>query len=265
MYPIYFGLADAPLFGADHEGAPETRRGTGIVLCYPLGHEYIRVHRAFRNLAADLSGQGWPVLRFDYHGTGDSAGEANEMRVARCVSDLHLAAGELKDMSGVSRVSFVGLRLGATIAATAAAQRNDVDTLVAWDPVARGSSYLSQLKTLHEGWVQSRPWTPQRPDPTAPEIIGFPMPAELERELAAIDVGKLRTPLARRSCVIVSAAAAEQEQAKYWQAHLSAAAQADGWTTLPPARGGWDDPESAHVSLQPREALDAILAIVDTP
>ena len=48
-------------------------RQSAIVLCQPLGHGYLRAHRAFRNLAVSLASQGFHVLRFDYYGCGDSA------------------------------------------------------------------------------------------------------------------------------------------------------------------------------------------------
>jgi pimeloyl-ACP methyl ester carboxylesterase len=262
MYPFFFGPSRTPLFGIYHEGAPNPSRNGSVVLCHPLGHEYIRVHRAFRNLAVDLSRNGWHVLRFDYYGTGDSSGDGGEMRIARCLDDLDLAIDELKDMSGTRRVSLVGLRLGSTLAAIAASKRHDIDTLLAWDPVGRGKPYLSDLRQLHKAWLETRPWTPQRPDARAPEIIGFPMPLELERELMEIDLAKLSPSLARRVCVVLSGSAGPEVNVKYWRDHVGTKSGRDQWIELPAASHGWDDPLSAHRSLQPRETLDVILSVM---
>ena len=63
MLPILFGPRDARLFGVFH-GATTTPRSEGIVLCQPIGHEYIRAHRTFRQLAVHLAGAGtldWPA------------------------------------------------------------------------------------------------------------------------------------------------------------------------------------------------------------
>ena len=46
-------------------------RATGVLLCNPLGDDLIRAHRPFRHLAEDLSAAGFPVLRFDFDGTGE--------------------------------------------------------------------------------------------------------------------------------------------------------------------------------------------------
>jgi len=36
------------------------------------------VHRTYRHLADRLTARGLPTLRFDYDGTGDSAGESDD-------------------------------------------------------------------------------------------------------------------------------------------------------------------------------------------
>ncbi|MEM7392313.1 MAG: hypothetical protein AAF492_08175, partial [Verrucomicrobiota bacterium] len=44
----------------------------------------------------------------------------------------------------------IGLRLGAALAMKTASQRDDIEALVLWDPVVRGTMYLEDLKTAHE-------------------------------------------------------------------------------------------------------------------
>src|SRR4029077_6329596 len=70
---FWFGPPDRRAFGWYHAplGAP---RDMAVVLCPSLGHESVCTHRAYRPLAEQLATLGFPVLRFDYHGTGDSAG-----------------------------------------------------------------------------------------------------------------------------------------------------------------------------------------------
>ena len=93
------------------------------MLCYPWGQEYLRAHRSMRLLADMIAARGCDVLRFDYSGTGDSGGDATTASFVEWESDIETAIDELKDMAGVSRVSLVGLRLGATLAARVAEGR----------------------------------------------------------------------------------------------------------------------------------------------
>ena len=66
MRPVVFGNR----FGWLHAGS-----GTrGVVLCNTYGHEYVWTYSGMRHLADALSARGMWVLRFDYRGTGDSAG-----------------------------------------------------------------------------------------------------------------------------------------------------------------------------------------------
>jgi alpha/beta superfamily hydrolase len=76
MTPLLFGSADAPLYGVHHAPQAAPQR-TGIVLCYPFGQEYMRAHRACRQLAMLLAKKGYHVLRFDYSGTGNSSGDVD--------------------------------------------------------------------------------------------------------------------------------------------------------------------------------------------
>ena len=72
----------------------------GFVLCPPQGHEAIQFHRALRQLAVLLSDAGFPVLRFDQAGCGDSAGGDDAWQLARWRDDVRLAHQELKTPEG---------------------------------------------------------------------------------------------------------------------------------------------------------------------
>ena len=66
-----------------------------IVLCYPMAHEYMYVHRAFRQLANRLARTGFHVFRFDYYGFGDSAGESEESHIEQWIKDISEAIDEI--------------------------------------------------------------------------------------------------------------------------------------------------------------------------
>ena len=83
--------------------------------------EGLRAQRAIKQLASMLAKGGLHVLRFDYFGTGDSAGGCGEGSVAQWLSDIFTAAEELSDTAGVKEISLAGLRFGGTLATMAAA------------------------------------------------------------------------------------------------------------------------------------------------
>ena len=69
----WFGPEEGPLFGWLHWPDDGTARA-GVVVCPPSGYEAVCAHRTLRVVAERLAERGFAVLRFDYDGTGDSAG-----------------------------------------------------------------------------------------------------------------------------------------------------------------------------------------------
>jgi len=148
LKPLWFGPVDRPLFGWLH--VPENGGARGGVLLSPtLGIEEVNARYAYRRLADQLAEAGFAVLRFDYEGTGDSAGEGDEPgRVAAWLASIRTAL-ELVQSLGVGRVGVVGLRMGATLAAEILGSGPTVvDDLVLWDPCASGRSFLREQSAL---------------------------------------------------------------------------------------------------------------------
>lgn len=142
--PIWFGPTDRPLFGWIYLPA---RVLGGVVLCPPLGLEELSARRTIRTLAERLAARGMVCLRLDYSGTGDSAGELDELAgTDTWIRDIAAAIACVRD-TGVSRIGVVGLRLGATLAAEAAVGQ-DLDALVLWDPCETGKTFLREQRIL---------------------------------------------------------------------------------------------------------------------
>lgn len=142
MTPFFFGRTEVQLFGA--YDAPAGGGRNAVVLCYPFGREYLLAHGTFRLLARKLAAAGLHVLRFDYSGTGDSAGEIEDAREARWVADVSTAIDEVKELAQAEQVTLVGMRYGAALAARAVRGRADVNRLVLWDAVTDGAGYLAR-------------------------------------------------------------------------------------------------------------------------
>jgi alpha/beta superfamily hydrolase len=147
--PLFFGRAGRQLYGVYE--APESRaRAQAIVICPPFGREYLFAHPTERLLARQLAGAGFHVLRFDYFGTGDSAGGFEDANPSMWREDIESAVAEVRDLGQVARVGLIGLRYGALFAAQAAAHCGEIEQLVLWDPIVDGKAYLQSLGTSAE-------------------------------------------------------------------------------------------------------------------
>jgi pimeloyl-ACP methyl ester carboxylesterase len=147
--PLYLGTRERRLFAVYEPAATKDRRTRAAVLCHPWGGEYIYAHRTMRQLAVRLSACGFHTLRFDYFGTGDSGGEDSEANPAAAQADVESAIEGLQDIAGAARVTLVGLRLGATLAARAAMRREEnVEALVLWDPIVSPEEAAGMARSL---------------------------------------------------------------------------------------------------------------------
>ncbi len=205
MTPFYFGPQNA-LFGIDCPPLSGSVRLCGIVLCYPAGQEYLRVHRAFRQLSLSLARAGFHVLRFDYSGCGDSAGEGDEGDIGQWLADISAAVEQVKERGGVARVALVGVRLGATLGALVGVERRDLAGLVLWEPIVDGREYLRTLMTLHRDWLRAVFSKPKqdRTDGRRLEILGFPLTDRMRRGTEGIDLLALEKPPAPDVLIIES-------------------------------------------------------------
>jgi len=149
MKPVIFDEC----FGWLHEGEPAAARG--VVLCQPFGREAMWVHKGWRVFAEALAAAGSPTLRFDYAGTGDSAGESEDgEQIEQWLRSIRSAIAYLKQTTGVTQVALCGVRLGATLAALVAAEE-EVDELVLLAPVLSGRQYLRELRLLQQNWLET--------------------------------------------------------------------------------------------------------------
>lgn len=171
-------------------------------MCPPFGQEYLRAHRAFLQLAERLANLGFDVLRFDYFGCGDSAGDNQEGRLDLWLENTKAAIEEVEALCGSARVSLVGLRLGAALAAQAQAGRPAPGALVLWDPVLDGPRYLESLRADHQVWMHERarvrPESPRDPD----QRLGFPLPEALRAQIAALQPALLESRLRSKTLLV---------------------------------------------------------------
>lgn len=176
--PTWFGPADRSLFGwfcAPDSGSS----GYGVVICPPIGEEEHNAHETIRRTAWGLADQGIASLRFDFHGTGDSMGGWSDPgRVQAWLTSVDDAYDALA-ATGVSHIGGLGMRLGATLLATASTRRRiNLDLLVLWDA-------CSGKSMLREGYAR-RPGTAAYDDGSI-ETPGYLYGPETVNDLQRLD------------------------------------------------------------------------------
>ncbi|MCU1364350.1 MAG: Alpha/beta hydrolase family protein [Acidimicrobiaceae bacterium] len=144
---LWFGNADKPLFGRLTTPIGEEARA-GVLLSPPIGRESRQTRRALRSLAIYLAIDGYVSLRYDHYGTGDSSGSMDDEFDRAWLEGVDQGVTFLRSL-GISSVSAVGIRMGATIVGAAASRFElGLSSFVMWDPCESGRSYLRELNAL---------------------------------------------------------------------------------------------------------------------
>jgi pimeloyl-ACP methyl ester carboxylesterase len=204
MQPFYFGTSEKPLFGIHHPASFEAARPWGVVLCHPMGREYVVAHRSLRELAGRLARSGFHVLRFDFFGCGDSSGADEDGSIIQWKEDIAIAIDEIKDQAGVDKVALVGLRLGASLCCLAGIERADAEVAVFWEPIVNGRRYVDELLLEQDARLRAAasPFRPSRTPMNHAEILGFAVSQEMRHELESLDLLTLEKRPASRVLMI---------------------------------------------------------------
>ena len=260
MSPYFFGSSERPLFGLYGPPLAEPAADAGVLLCYPAGQEYMRSHWTFRQLAQRLQRAGLHTFRFDYTGTGDSAGGMEDAGVDVWCEDIRLAAEEFRDTSGIRELGVVGLRLGADLALKASTAGIGASHLVLWDPVVDGNAYLDRLTAMHEAMLRDRDRfgsaSPRSPagGPYREQLLGFPFPDPVRADIRRIDTAA-EDPAAVPATSLVLGA--EHPGADVLEQRLLAAGRLRGRHDLG-GRSDWDDLGAINNTFLAPEAVDAV-------
>jgi uncharacterized protein len=187
--PLYFG-SGLSLFGMYYPpSGNETRRST-IIICAPPGEEFVASHRTLRVLSTQLTRAGYPVLRFDLHGCGDSGGDDLDVDLRSSTASVTAAVDLAKQRAPERHVIAVGVGIGANASLLAAAvDASRIRGCLLWNPVFDVDHYLGDLRDTEAS--RAEPQVARRPnadgDPVLLESQGFRLSRQFAGELRAID------------------------------------------------------------------------------
>jgi len=147
--PMFFSNGDYQLFGVLHQPETNELKG-GFVFCHAFAEEKLWTHRVSVTFARELAKRGYAVLRFDHYGHGDSQGEFKNATIEHYKADINVAIELLKmEVPALESVSLLGQRFGATLAATVAESRDDINSLILWDPILDGARYMQEVLRIN--------------------------------------------------------------------------------------------------------------------
>jgi len=173
VFPVTFSNnAGHRLFGMLHRPANPCASGAAIILLSPGVKMRVAPHRLYLNMADRFVVLGYPVLRFDFYGLGDSEGEVQEeyladlygaIQVGRYIEDTIAAMDWMQHTYGTSQFIISGLCGGAiTGLLTAVKDRRIICLLGLAIPVILDGSHVdftkymtdAQLKGTRDGYVR---------------------------------------------------------------------------------------------------------------
>lgn len=201
-HPISFKVTEAMhrerCFGWFH-AAQAPRRGVGFVLCRPIGYEAICANGMYRQLAETLAQSGFDVVRFDYHGTGDSTGDDDDPnRVCAWMDSIASAVDEVRRLANLHRVALFGMRLGATMAARVASRLGGVESLVMWAPCASGRAFSRELRAASiKGAVAV-----SEAAPGLFESLGYRYTEQTMQDIEGLDCQSFERPPAKNALIL---------------------------------------------------------------
>ena len=146
--PLFFGYNGDTLYGVMHHSCcPEIN--TGIVICTPFFMEKMEAYSLLANLARQLAMNGYPVLRFNYRGYGESKGEWGENSIPEYLEDIDEAIHLLRRETGVQSVGLLGVRMGASLSLMKLMKDNSISFAIAVEPVIHGKTYVRDLLRMN--------------------------------------------------------------------------------------------------------------------
>jgi alpha-beta hydrolase superfamily lysophospholipase len=162
--PVTFFSEGKQLVGMIHY--PDCQSDRAIVMCHGYTAQKTENKRLFVETARTLAADGLTVLRFDFFGSGDSAGEFRETRVSHNIQNLKDALNLVRNL-GYSKIAVLGISMGAATAILTLPQENVVG-LILWSSVPDfrrlfemfAGNLQDTLKKVdvyeHEGWLVER-------------------------------------------------------------------------------------------------------------
>lgn len=147
MKPLYIAAGPHRVAGI-FEAPTEAAKSTAVLIVPPFGWDEQTSYRPRRDWSRALVAAGFPCLRIDLPGTGDSSGDAREQHLVNAWSEAVTSGVEILRKAGAARVAVIALGAGGLVTLQALAHGARVDDLVLWGTPPNGKSLLREFKAF---------------------------------------------------------------------------------------------------------------------
>ncbi|MGC9318102.1 MAG: alpha/beta fold hydrolase [Armatimonadota bacterium] len=135
---LFFPSQGQRVLGVLHE-PQEARRDAALVFLHGWAGYRIGPHQMFTKMARRASDRGFPCLRFDFRGRGDSEGDAEATTLSTMIQDAQAAVAMVCEEVGVERAALIGDCSGSEVAIGVGPLDERIDSLVLWSaPIVAG-------------------------------------------------------------------------------------------------------------------------------
>lgn len=166
---------------------------TGVVFCAPWGFDALCTTKFHRLLAQQFADHGFPSIRFDYPGEGDSLPTDTGTTFGTWVEAAHRAAMALRQRTGCTRILYYGMGIGAAVALRAGQEDENVAGLILSAAALNGRRYLRELG-LREKVIEDGAGIDFGYPPGATVLAAFTMAPDLADDLKQISIGLAPLP-----------------------------------------------------------------------
>ena len=257
--PFNFGDPQRSLFGLRHPAEVVSR--SGMLVCAPLLQEGIRCQRALWSLGQALAVQGVEVMRFDWHGSGDSSGDSIDMELPGLVRDIATANEFLKRTKSLVNARILGLRSAAVPVLLHAASSSVPVEIVLWAPVLDGRVLVAAWQAQHRRQLQGAGRFLKPPllvDES--ELLGFVVDADFLRDLQEFTCDRLILPAGSR--VLLAQWRASTFTDEFIRKQGQAGVTVECLQLEPGDEPDWDNPDDFETQIFPRRAVARMSAFL---
>ena len=172
-------------------------RDTGWLLCHSFGMEQMTLLLTDVGIARRMSAAGFPVLRFQCQGYGDSSDIYAHPDPSTHLRDTQQALEQMRELTGLTNIGTLGARFGGTIAALIA-DRNDLPYTILISPEVSGKAFAKELlrsEVFHEiaGGTEQTSMEELRNELASKDevnIKGFTLTGAMVEEMGKIDIAR---------------------------------------------------------------------------